>query len=500
MISIVRKGLASRARRDEGIAMVVAISLVGIVAMLVLALVTIALTEARGSGRDRQRSVSVMSAEGKIDTLMAEIQSSAPADLPCGSPASPEAQAVASDGLAVDWTVTYYDSSGTAVDCALVPTASDIAEATITATTTSDAIVGTSPARRTVETLIRLTPSYGNDLDKAIFGDAGVVVENNGTITTPDGQPTADVYSNGDVVCDGNQTYQGSIHAQGSITLSTGSSCVVAVDAHAGVGIMANDPSAVINGRALAAGGNIVIKGHLGQYARATGTASGAGCVPSTKCESGVAVPTPATETFPQITWAQVGTAWQSELGFTNIVTFPAASCGAPTGPGDKMDNVGEWIKNNASSLPGNTVLLSDCATPVYMSGIDLAFNANFAVFSRAGLKIEGNPVIKSTAAAAARNLYLMQPYDAACTSAPGIEIGNNVAFTTTANVMLYSPCDIEKRNQTDVMGQIYSGGTAYLSNKTAMTFVMLPMAGVDVTTSTVEYYDVEILYKRENL
>ncbi|WP_225754485.1 hypothetical protein [Actinotalea sp. Marseille-Q4924] len=347
---------------------------------------------------------------------------------------------------------------------------------------------------------MRLTPSYGNDLDKAIFGNAGVVVQNNGTITTPDGQPNADVYSNGNVICDGNQTYQGSIQAKGSITLSTGSSCVVAVDAHAGLGITANDPSAVINGRALAAGGNIVIKGHLGQYAQAKSpfTATGSGCTPATKCQTVADVPMPPSETFPEITWTKVGSAWQSELGFTNIVTDPV-TCGVP-GPGDKTDKVGEWIKNNASSLPGNTVLISTCANPIYMSGVDLSFNANFAVFAKGGIKLEGNPIVKSTSTTA-RNLYLMHPYDSTCTAGvPGIDIGNNVAFTTTANVMLYSPCDIQKRNQTDVMGQIYSGGTAYLSNKTAMTFVMLPMAGVDVVTSTIEYYNLEILYKRENL
>lgn len=480
---------------DRGVALIVSIALTGLVAMVVLALVAVAVSEARFSGRDRQRSVAVMTAEGTVDTAIAQIQSAAPSSLPCGTLGS--AGQVLSDSLTTSTEVTYYDSFDAEVPCDQVATSSDLETASIKSTTTTDQISGTLPAVRTMETLLRLTPVYGNDLDKAIFGNAGVIVENNGKVVTADGVPTADVYTNGDFECDGNQEYQGSIHAQGDITLDN--SCLVAVDAYAGGTIDGSHPQAVINGRALAAGGDSRVDGHLGQYARASGTASGAACTPASKCVSNVSVPLPPAETFPQISWPVVGSAWQSELGFTNVVTFPSSSCEAPSG-GDKFDGAGKWIRDNASSLPGNTVLLVNCSTPVYMSGINLAFNYNFAVFASRGVKIDGNPVITSTSASSPRNLYLVQPYGNACTSDPGIYLGNNVTFTTSANVMLYSPCDIDKRNQSDITGQIYAGGVAQLSNKTAMTFKLLPMAGIDVTSSTIESYDVEILYKRENV
>lgn len=487
---------------DAGIAMLVSIALMGIIAIIVVALVSVALSEARATGRDRQRSGAVMSAEGRVDTLLSQIQSAAPANLPCDDAATTDGGdvTVISDDLDASAEVTYYDAAGE-VDCADLATAV-LTEAKVVVTVESNQLVGTSAARRTVETLLELKPTFGNDLDRAIFGDAGVVVRNNGTVRTPDGALDADVYTNGDFECPSgsNQEYHGSIYAQGSITLND--ACTVLVDVHAGTFVSATHSHADINGRVLAAGGNIVVDGDIGQQARASGTASGGGCVPSTKCVSfATDVPAPPAQTFPPISWSDtaISSAWNSELGFTNVVT---PTCAPRTGPGDKMDGVGEWIQANASSLPANTVVLAYCPDPVYMSGIDLSLNKNLAIFSTEGLVLDGAPTIKSTVDTEARNLYLMQPYTSApsCVSGvPGIYVGNNVEFQRSANVLMYSPCDIDKRNRSEITGQVYSGGVANISQNTDMTYVMVPMAGLGPVSVTVESYDVNIVYKREN-
>src|SRR5665647_3899849 len=355
-----------------------------------------------------------------------------------------------SDDQDVSAVVTYYDAAGGAVDCANLAS-TVLTQAKVVVTSTSNQIVGTSAARRTVETLLELTPTYGNDLDNAIFGNAGVSVSNNGTVRTPDGALDADVYTNGDYICPNgsNQEYHGSIFAQGSITLA--GSCTVLVDVHAGTFVSVSHNQADVNGRVLAAGGNALVQGDVGQQVRATGTASGGACVPSTKCVSGATdVAAPPAQPFPQISWAGlIPAAWNTELGFTNVVN---ATCGARTGNGDNMDGVGEWIKANASSLPANTVVLANCAgvidpttgkaQRVYMSGIDLDLNKNLAIFASNGFHLDGAPTIRSTSPSEARNLYLMHPYTSLPTcvpGTPGIYVGNNVEFQRTANVMMYS-------------------------------------------------------------
>lgn len=510
---LVNRATRAEKSKDAGIAMVVAIALMGIVAILVLALVSVALSEARGSGRDRQRSGAVMVAEGRVDTLVSQIQSAAPASLPCDDAATTDGGdvTVMSDDQDVSAVVTYYDAAGGAVDCANLAS-TVLTQAKVVVTSTSNQIVGTSAARRTVETLLELTPTYGNDLDNAIFGNAGVSVSNNGTVRTPDGALDADVYTNGDYICPNgsNQEYHGSIFAQGSITLA--GSCTVLVDVHAGTFVNVSHNQADVNGRVLAAGGNALVQGDVGQQVRATGTASGGACVPSTKCVSGATdISAPPAQPFPPISWAgAIPAAWNTELGFTNVVP---ATCGARTGSGDKMDGVGEWIKANASSLPANTVVLANCAgvidpttgkaQRVYMSGIDLDLNKNLAIFASNGFHLDGAPTIRSTSPSEARNLYLMHPYTSLPTcvpGTPGIYVGNNVEFQRTANVMMYSPCDIDKRNRSEITGQVYSGGVARISQNTDMTYVMLPMAGLSAVSSTVESYDVNIVYKRENV
>lgn len=499
-----RPGVAADGK-DAGIAMIVSISLMGIVAIIVLALVSVALSEARASGRDRQRSGAVMTAEGRVDTLLSQIQSAAPASLPCDDAATTDGGDVSiiSDDQDVSAVVTYYNAAGAPVDCANLAT-TVLAQAKVVVTSESNQIVGTSPARRTVETLISLVPTYGNDLDKAIFGNGGITISNQSTVTTPDGALDADVYTNGNFLCPvgSNQEYWGSIYAQGSITMN--GACKVLVDLHAGTFVRTNHNHANVNGKVLAAGGLAYVKGTVGGVVRASGTASGPGCVPASKCVSSATdISAPPATAFPQISWnGAIPAAWASELGFApaNVVT-PA--CGPRTSGGDKTDEIGEWIKANASTLPANTVVLAYCPDPVYMSGVSLQLAKNLAIFSTKGFVIDGNPTIQSTVASEARNLYLMQPYTSApsCVAgSPGIYIGNNVSFTSTARVMLYSPCDIDKRNNSEITGQVYSGGVARISQRTDMMYVMLPMAGLSAVSATVESYDVNIIYKRENL
>lgn len=503
--------LRERARQDDGVAIVAAVSVAMIVGMLALAIVAVAVYETRATGRDRARSVAVAGAEARVDHLIASIQATAPGSLPCGQ--LTDSLTLAADSVDRTATVTYYDAAGAEVPCGSLAT-TRLAQASIRATADTGPIVGTQPAERTVETLVRLTPSFGNDLDKAIFGNSGVRLANQANIYGQNGQPDADVYTNGDVYCSNNQHFFGSLIAQGQIRLEN--TCTIEVDAHARTGITATNPGVTINGRALVSSGNISLgPAKLGQQARASGSVSGNVCGTSGKCIGGQSVPAPATASFPILNWnATTQSEWAAN-GYTTVVTFPRTgfACGWYNGPNlvgrdgkstslnGKADGVGAWMYANAWKLTGPTILVSTCTDKVTLQGVDVAMNDNLAIFSKGGMTFSNQTQIYATTSIH-RNLYLIQPYDSVSTPGScgdGISLDNQVRVQNTVDVLMYSPCSIRKANNTEHYGQIYAGGTATIDNRLEMYYQPLPVWGVQSATSSVEYYNLEILYKREN-
>ena len=136
-------------RRDEdGVALVAAMAVVMLVGMLVVVTIKIAMSESTATGRDRQRSSAVSTAESQVDVLMSQIQSSTPTQLGglCG-PLTGSAP-VASDSFALASTVTYYKPDGvTEVPCASLPT-TEVAFAKIRTAATSNALNDTTAAKR----------------------------------------------------------------------------------------------------------------------------------------------------------------------------------------------------------------------------------------------------------------------------------------------------------------------------------------------------------------
>ena len=517
MFRIVRRHLSRRADGDEGIALVVAIALIGVVSVLMMALIAVAMAETRASGRDRQRSQGVMAAEARVDQVVADIQSRPVLDLPCGALAS-ERVSVVSDRLDVAVTVRYFDAAGVEIPCTDIA-AVQLAQATVSATAVSEPIANQSPAVRTVETLLRLEPQYGNDLDKAIFGNAGIRLSNHAAIYGLDGEPNADIYTNGDVACNNNQHFYGSIYAQGSVSMAN--SCVVEGDVHARLGFTATNPGVTVNGRVLVSAGNINLgPATLGQQARASGTVTGNVCTGAQgaeKCFRGVSVAPPPAIAFPVMNWVGAEAEWAAN-GYTTVINIPGTyggtnfpcgwwngrrlvgSDGKQSNMNGKVDGAAAWVFENGYKLTGPTVLVSTCSQALSFQGAGIKLNNNLAVFANGGVTFSGNSPIESTNADH-RNLYLVQPYSARpmpCTS-DGIALDNQVTVAPNVSLLLYSPCNIRKANQSTHYGQIYAGGQANIDNKLTMYFQPLPVWGITTASSAIESYAVEILFKREN-
>lgn len=486
--------------QDDGVALVVSISLIGLVGILMLAMLAYAISETRASGRDRQRASAVTSAEGQLDVTLAQIQNSTPETLPCGQLAGTTSQQSAADVINIETTVTYFRADGTEVtDCALLPNAA-VTQAKVLSVGASEPLAGQAPAVRRIETLVELTPTFVEGLNQAIFGNAGVSLEGNGEIFGQDGKPDGNVYSNGNFVCKSgsNQVYHGSILVQGTATFS--GSCLVDVDIWAKGSVVGDGPKLAVGGNVMSSQGSVTLPGQgkatVARQVRANQGITWEGCATTGKCVSGVTMANPPAYSFPVLDWnATVQTAWTAQ-GYT-IADLRATENCTPDNQG--MTTADYWVLANASSTGRpKTVMVTNCRLTLSKGAGNIALTNDLALFAFGGIKLEKSMTFRSDSATQ-RSLYFVQPYSSTCDSdGLGIKLGNLVTVESTVNDLMYTPCNVQKSNNSDQYGQVYAGGTATVSNKLTMFYRPLPVFGLAPQTDVVKYYELDTLYRRE--
>ncbi len=479
-----------RMREDSGVALVATMGLVMMVAILMITIAAFALREARQSGQDRQRSSSVMSAEGQVDITLAKIQGTARESLPCDDTVTQtEAQP---DAISVQTVVTYFDGEAAATCEDVRSGAVTVDRALIKSTATSAAVTDTRPAQRTIEVLVNMNPTMENGLDKAIFGNTGITLANRAQVFGRDGAADADLYTNGNFVCSNNQQFFGSVVAQGSISGSN--TCTFEVDAWSRTGFTASNPGVTVKGKVQVSAGNVSIvrNAKVNGVVRASGSISWDGTCPNAaKCFPYSQVEAPPAQSFPVLNWSNETRALWAAAGYTGY--YENHDCnvtGDANGPG-------RWLLTN-SDTP--TILRTNCQVVIQTNAQDIPLRSNVAVFAKGGVRFANSLTFRSDTSAT-RNLYLIQPYNdepSPCTK-DGIVLDNRVTIEDSVNVLLYSPCNIRKANNTDHFGQIYAGGVARIDNALTMYYRPLPVWGVEDPTSSVRHYTLDILYKREN-
>jgi hypothetical protein len=483
-----RATLARITRDDSGVAIIITMAIAMLIAVLMVIVITVAIRESNASGRDRQRSAGVTTAEGQVDQLVAGITGTAVGGLPCGTLPSSN-QTVGPDSLTFAETVTYFAADGTQITNCAELQAGNVAAASakIVVTSVSGSLAGQAPARRTVETLLNLTPVIHNSMKKAIFGEAGVSASGNLSVTS--GAKNADVYTNGNFVCNGNETYQGNLTAaKGSVTMQN--SCQVVGNVSAKTGLTSTNGHPTIGGKAVVTGGNISLGGiyisGVGA-ARANGNVTGTACATVGTCVSGVAnLPPLQVEQFPEKLKADQ-IAWFTGQGYTEVdVTDPTA-----------------WLMANGPTMTSDTLLVTTNRMTMSQPVNNLALNRNVAILADGGFDIQKAKDILSTTSAS-RNLYFIQPYDAVashpCYSDYGVQISNLVTMDATINDLVYTPCNVYKANHGVHQGQVYGGGTVTLDNNTSLAFVLLPTGGDQYATLVIDSYSSNIVYTRENV
>lgn len=503
---IIRTISRARARGDEGVALVVAVAVMALAAAMMITMTMIMFSDNKQTGRDRDRSVSINYAEGGVDTALAQIQNASVGSIPCGTTTRTATNA-APETVTITTTVTYFDSSGTALSCAgsggLLST-QYAAQAQVKAVATSTPRLGGQPVQRTMEALVSLKPTYANDLNRAIFGQAGVVVTNNFDLYGQNG-PDADVYTNGDFSCTNSEHIRGSIYSQGTITLN--GPCTVDSTAWSKNGFASTDSHVYVGGDVQVSNGNANIsQGTIGGKVKAVTITPASFCQNSpSKCVTGSnAAPPPPAVGYPQLgndtaPWVANGYVVANNGSYLDNCSNTSAS-----------DNPGNWIVNHASTLSSKTVLLTHCTLFFPQNAKNINLKQDLAIFASGGIDLENSLDFASTDSTK-HYIYFIQPYNSVTSSSPcgtyttqqgnqlGIWLGNLVTMESTVSELLYTPCDIHKENQSSTYGQVYAGGTVYIDNKSSAFYVPIPVFGA-VTTKIVLWYTADILYKRETV
>ena len=476
---------------DRGSTLVVAMMVMGVAVALSLLVVNVAIGTGRTTGGDRQRLTAVGAAEAGVDAAFAKIQRSGVL-LPCAYPDSgTQSMKLATDRAVSAATIVYTGASG-ATGCPLA-----VGDVPVQAVITGTGTTSGGKTRR-IESLVHLKPVPGDGLDKGMFGDQGVSLDQNATVSAGPGE-RVDVYSNGNFSCSNSPTFQGSIIAPlGSITMLQ--TCAATGDVWARDGILLGG-NKTIGGRVLSAGAGITADSNtsVNGTLMARGNINWSNCSMAGKCLSNqTAVPVPPVSVFPEIL-RSAKAAYAAGPKNYEIVPLPSHSDGTTSLCGAAA---GDWLKARMSALTRNTLYTSGCNVE-FANTRETNVSRDVAVFADGGVSTS-NQVKIGSHDGQPHDVSFIQPFDTAprpCERvSPYPVMGPTQLFSSTEhiNLLWYSPCNISYGNQGGSFGQIYSGSTLTTNNSYALTFRRVDIFGISNLSTTTTSYAVDIVYKRE--
>ncbi|HET9945862.1 MAG TPA: hypothetical protein VFR56_09430 [Actinomycetes bacterium] len=476
--------------------LVIAMMVMGVVSTLAVVVITVAISTNQASGRDRQRTVTVNAAEAGVDAVYASIQSSG-TTLPCRWPATgTSAMNAAPDKATAYATVSYFDSTGAAMTCSgttLDASANKPATAIVDGYGSAQPIAGSPVRTRHMQALINLTPIYGNSLNKAIFANSSLTFNNQTTLTGNTG-PDADVYTNGNFVCQNHQNFAGSILAQGTLTVQ--GTCTIAGDAWArGAVDHTSGSNGSIGGRVLSSTGSISLPSNFNVNGTllAAGNITWGGCAASGKCFANTSsVAAPSVFPFPILRGNNTTMdVWRNQ-GYT---VYDDNVCGS----GPNYSTIKDKIISTYARTGTKTLLRTTCPVK-FKSDNNIKLYNDLAIFSYGGLSSQ-NQVSFESNNSTGRVLHWIVPYDAAAAlpcASPGITTDQQFNFATTVNMLVYSPCNISFSNNADHLGQVIGGSAVSINNQFAMQYKPVPVWGIDPTSLPLLSYKIDVVYKRE--
>ncbi|HEV3354024.1 MAG TPA: hypothetical protein VG076_13940, partial [Acidimicrobiales bacterium] len=403
----------------------------------------------------------VASAEAGVNAAYYTLQTTPTASLPC----SVTGTMATSPNQQYSAAITYYDAAGNTLTCQNPGLLVMPAKAQVTSTG-SPSPGGANPnAKRTMQSLINLTPVYGG-FDSAIFSDSSPTTANNVTVHGDVGDD-ADVYTNGSWSCGNSMTIHGQMIAQGSISMSN--SCQVTKDVWANGSVsMSNSSLAGHNVTSSTSSISLSNSAHILNNATA-GTTISNGTIDGTKTPNAPQAAPPA-KSLPTITFDS--TSWQA-AGYT-VQNKTCSQVGA------------------VSSVSTSTVYrISPACSLQYANNTTISLSADMAIVTDGSISMANKTTFQS-GDGAQHSLYFIMPTGTAC---PGgnFSTSNNTSFSGL-KVFVFTPCNASFSNSnTGVGGQIYAGNVS-ITNLFSMNF----LPAVVPSASSVTGYKVDITYVRE--
>src|SRR5947209_10300077 len=426
-------------REDDGIALLVTLSVMIVASMLALLVVNLTIQSDHNAGVDRQRTLTINAAEAGVDSSYAQLESAAVATgLPCRWPSTGTYSLKSyPDPTKVAATITFYDANNNVLSCVngALPSNVTPAAASIDSSATVPALgnVGAQVGSRHMQSYVKLVPIRQNGMQNAIFGNTTILNSNRSTISGDSSGPDANVYTNGNFSCSNNQTYNGSVIAPtGSISMANGCSVVNDVWAASSVSSAAGS-SCNIGGRVIASSGAINLNGSLtvnGQLFAAQGI-SWSGCSAQNKCfpNQATAAPVAPSQPFPHILGdaTTLTNVWQAN-GWTVINDN---TCGTLVNK----------IKTQYGTQGGKVLVRTTC--PVGFGNNDTVnfADSDFVLMADGGITTTQRVTFNSTSTS---NVAMIVPWGTPCPQG-AITYSNN--FTSgssgTVNMLTYTPCDV---------------------------------------------------------
>lgn len=462
--------------------MIIALIVMTVTVTLSLAAATEAVHGASATALDRNQVQAISLAEAGVDHALSLLQGST--SLPCStsSPTLPVLNlATAPVAGTASVTLSYYDtfppsgSPDTTCNAGVQGGSPQAVEITSTGQV-GDSTLGEG----TMQALVSLTPYLANAIYANSFN-----VGNNTVLYGQAGQgDNANVYvqnsSGGTVTCPNNAAFYGSLYVnQGAVSLSN--NCVVHGAIWANGDVSASN-NTVVDGQISSTTGNISFSGSHAGGALAAGTITPS-CPSSSvfgTCAAKASVGPVPSETFPQFSYQ--ASAWAS-AGFT-IHDDSALSCSAAT---SDLDSFVPTVKSVF-------VAPSGCQLN-YGNNASLATGADLAVIAPGGLTANNN-FTWSSSDGEVHTLYLIVPYTAPANCSSGnydINFKNNASFPNL-NALIYTPCNLQGKNNPVSTGQLYVGQTLDIGNNFSMTYQPETLPGVTGSVA----YNVAMSYERQ--
>jgi hypothetical protein len=441
-----------RRLRDEerGVAMVIAVSVAFVVLILSTVVVAQSIHSLESSGYDRERLLSVNAAEAGTNQWYAYLQTtpslSMSVDPGCNAATGTLsiAQTVQSgpSPAAFNAVGTFYASDGaTTMNCSTFSDTNYPAFVKVRSTGT----INGSP-NRTLETYVRLTPSYGG-FGAAILAVNGTTIANSFTINGSSGND-GDIY-----ILNGNFRVTNSMTLSGNVYVPNGTAQIENTSLVKGNvwanGTVTLQNSATIQGDALSSAGSITGVGTINDDATAAGSVVTTNLTIGGIVTQGVTMPAVPTQTFPQITSSTA--AWIAS-GYTLVDL--STSTGATL-----CAKARDWIKNRWSTSGITNALIRINTTCTFTNSNNDVFSipGHLAILSDGGFNLTQQSNWNGTTGAI-KQIHFISVYSAAaCTGTKDITVSNNTNFNVYTNVSFYTPCAATMSNTNAFSGQVLS-------------------------------------------